>query len=227
MGFGIFYFFTIPSFLVLLCTTKYYSSTTLYYKVLVQYYSVLQSTNARAHIFAFFTFYLGFFLLFLLFVLDLGFGKFYVFTIPSFLVLLCTTKYYSSTTLYYKVLVQYYSVLQSTNARAHIFAFFTFYLVFLFVLPFVLDLGFGKFDFFTTPSSLVLLCTTKYYSSTTLYYKPLFFAFLTFCLGLGIWKNLLCHHTFQSSTTLYYKVLLQYYSVLQSTSPILFCTTKY
>ena len=30
---------------VLLCTTKYYSSTTLYYKVLIHYYSVLQSTN--------------------------------------------------------------------------------------------------------------------------------------------------------------------------------------
>ena len=30
---------------VLLCTTKYYSSTTLYYKVLLQYYSVLQSTT--------------------------------------------------------------------------------------------------------------------------------------------------------------------------------------
>ena len=30
---------------VLLCTTKYYSSTTLYYKVLLQYHSVLQSTT--------------------------------------------------------------------------------------------------------------------------------------------------------------------------------------
>ena len=30
-----------------------------------------------------------------------------------------------------------------------------------------------------------------------------------------------------SSTTLYYKVLLQYYSVLQSTTPVLLCTTKY
>ena len=30
---------------VLLCTTKYYSSTTLYYKVLLQYYPVLQSTT--------------------------------------------------------------------------------------------------------------------------------------------------------------------------------------
>ena len=46
-----------------------------------------------------------------------------------------------------------------------------------------------------------LLCTTKYYSSTTLYYKV------------------------YSSTTLYCKVLLQYYSVLQSTTPVLLCTT--
>ena len=51
--------------------------------------------------------------------------------------------------------------------------------------------------------SKVLFCTTKYYcvlQSTTTYY---------------------------SSTTLYYKVLLQYYSVLQSTTPVLLCTTKY
>ena len=33
--------------------------------------------------------------------------------------------------------------------------------------------------------------------------------------------------TYYSSTTLYYKVLLQYYSVLQSTTPVLLCTTKY
>ena len=30
-----------------------------------------------------------------------------------------------------------------------------------------------------------------------------------------------------SSTTLYYTILLQYYSVLQSTIPVLLCTTKY
>ena len=30
-----------------------------------------------------------------------------------------------------------------------------------------------------------------------------------------------------TSTTLYYKVLLQYYSVLQSATPVLLCTTKY
>ena len=62
----------------------------------------------------------------------------------------------------------------------------------------------------------VLLCTAKYYSSTTLYYKVL-----------------LCTTQYYSSTTLYYTVLLQYYSVLQSTTPVLqsttpvlLCTTK-
>ena len=70
----------------------------------------------------------------------------------------------------------------------------------------------------TTP---VLLCTRKYYSSIDsvlqLYYKVL----------------LLCTTKYYSSTTLYYKVLLrttkvllQYYSVLQSTTPVLLCTTK-
>ena len=50
----------------------------------------------------------------------------------------------------------------------------------------------------------VLFCTTKYYSSTTLYYKVLLQEVLQ-----------------------YYKVLIQYYSVLQSTSPVLLRTTKY
>ena len=48
-------------------------------------------------------------------------------------------------------------------------------------------------------TSPVLLCTTKYYATTKYY----------------------------SSTTLYYKVLLQYYSVLRSTTPVLLCTRKY
>ena len=52
-----------------------------------------------------------------------------------------------------------------------------------------------------------LLCTTKYYSSTTLYYKVVL--------------------EYYSSTSLYYKVLLQHYPVLHSTTPVLLCTTKY
>ena len=89
-------------------------------------------------------------------------------------------QYYSNTTLYFKVLLQYYSVL----------------LQYYSVLQ------------STTP--VHSLCTTKYYSSTTLTNK------------------------YRSSTTpyykvlpKYYKVLLQYYSVLQSTIPVLLRTTKY
>ena len=105
---------------VLLCTAKYYSSTTLYYKVLLQYYSVLQSATP---------------------------------------VLLGTTKYYSSTTLYCKVLLQYYSVLQS--ATPVLLCTTQYYNVLLQYYPVLQS---------TTP---VLLCTAKYYSSTTLYYKVL------------------------------------------------------
>ena len=82
----------------------------------------------------------------------------------------------------------------------------------------------------TTP---LLLCTTKYYSSTTSYYKVL----------LQYYKVLLCTTKYNSSTSLYYsvhssttkynsstspyyKVLLHYYSELQSTTPVLPCTTK-
>ena len=101
-------------------------------------------------------------------------------------VLLCTRKYYSSTTPYYKVLLQYYAVLQST-----------------------------------TP---VLFCTTKYYSSTTQYYKELLQYHSVLQRTTPV---LVCTTKYYSSTTLYYKVLLQYYSVLQSTTPVLVCTTKY
>ena len=79
---------------VLLCTTKYYSSTTLYYKVLLQYYSVLHSTTPVL----------------------LSTTKYYASTTLYYKVLRqyysSTTKYYASTTLYYKVLRQYNSVLQ-------------------------------------------------------------------------------------------------------------------
>ena len=78
---------------VLLCTTKYYSSTSLYCKVLLQYYSVLQSTTPVLH----------------------WTTKYYSSTTLYYRVLHSTTTYYSSTTLYYKVLLQYYSVLQSTT----------------------------------------------------------------------------------------------------------------
>ena len=57
----------------------------------------------------------------------------------------------------------------------------------------------------TTP---VLLCTTKYYSSTN-------------SVLHSTTPVLLCTTQIYTSTTLYYKVLLQYYSVLQSTTPVL------
>ena len=56
----------------------------------------------------------------------------------------------------------------------------------------------------------VLLRTTKYYFSTTLYHKVL-----------------PLHYSVPQSTTPYYKALLQYYSILQSATPVLLRTTKY
>ena len=80
----------------------------------------------------------------------------------------------------------------------------------------------------TTP---VLLCTRKYYSSTTLYYKVLLQSYKVLLQYYTVLQRttpvLLCATKYYSSTTLYCKVLLQYYSVLQSTTPVLLCTTKY
>ena len=76
----------------------------------------------------------------------------------------------------------------------------------------------------TTP---VLLCTAKYYSSTTLYYKVLLCTAKYYSNTTLYYKVLLCTAKYYSSTTLYCKVLFQCYSVLQSTTPVLLCTTKY
>ena len=88
----------------------------------------------------------------------------------------------------------------------------------------------------TTP---VLLCTAKYYSSTTLYCKVLFQYYSVLqnttpvLLSTTQYYNvLLQYYSVLQSITLYCKgllqyVLLQYYSVLQSTTPVLLCTTKY
>ena len=116
---------------VLLCTRKYYSSTTQYYKVLLQYYS---STT-------------------LYYKVLLQYYSVLQSTTP---VLVCTTKYYSSTTLYYTELPQYYSVLQSTTP--------------VLILYYKVLLQYYSVLHRSTP---VQLCTTKYYSSTTLYYKVL------------------------------------------------------
>ena len=81
-------------------------------------------------------------------------------------------------------------------------------------------------------------------SSTTLYYKVLlqYFSVLqsttpvllcpvllrtTECYSTSATQVLLSATKYYSSTAVYYKVLLQYYSVLQSTTPVLLCTTKY
>ena len=134
--------------------------------------------------------------------------------------LLCTTKYYASTTLYYKVLRQCYSVLQSTAPV--LLCTTKYYSVLHSTTPVLLC---------TTQYYNVLLCTTKYYASTTLYYTKYYNVLLQYypvlqCTTL-YYSVLLSTTTYYSSTTLYYKVLLQYYSVLQSTTPVLLCTTKY
>ena len=83
----------------------------------------------------------------------------------------------------------------------------------------------------TTP---VLLCTTKYYSGTTLYYKVLLCTTPVLLCTTQYYNVLLCTTKYHASstpvllsTTKYYNVLLQYYSVLQSATPVLLCTTKY
>ena len=103
----------------------------------------------------------------------------------------------------------------------------------------------------TTP---VLPCSTKCYSSTTLYYKvllqyypelqstTLYYKVLLqyYLVLLQYYSNVLLrtttyysrstlyykYYSVYSSTTLYYKVLLKYYSVLQSTTPILLRTAN-
>ena len=142
-------------------------------------------------------------------------------------VLLCTTKYYSTTPYYkyYSVLIQNYPVLQSTVTQ-----------VLLCTTP-VLPC--------TTKYYCILPCTTKYYSSTNLYYKALLQYYPVLQSTIPV---LLCTTKYFFNTTLYYKVRLQYYSVLQilhlyyssttlyynvplkyllCTTPVLPCTTNY
>ena len=59
-----------------------------------------------------------------------------------------------------------------------------------------------------------------YYSSTTLYYKVLLQYY-------SVLQILLCTTLCYKVLLKYYSVLLQYYLVLQSTTPVLTCTTKY
>ena len=116
-------------------------------------------------------------------------------------VLLCTTTYYSSTTLYYNVLLQYYSVLQSTTPALNYKVLLQYYSVLQ----------------RTTPA---LLCTILYYKVLLQYYSVLQSTTPVLLCTTQYYNVLLC-------TTQYYKVLLQYYSVPQRTTPVLLCTTKY
>ena len=164
-------------------------------------------------------------------------------TWPGPLGLPCTTKYnkvlrqYASTTLYYKVLRQYYSVLQSTTSvllrTTKYYSTTTLYYTVLrhqyyFVLqsttPVLLCATpvlrqFYSVQHSTTPVLLstnkvatpVLLCTTKYHASTilcTTKYDAI--------LQSSTTPVLVCTTKNYSSTSLYNKVLLQYYSLQQS-----------
>ena len=81
----------------------------------------------------------------------------------------------------------------------------------------------------------VLLCTAKYYSSTTQvllqYYKVRLQCYSSttkyYNVLLQYYSVLQSTTTYYSSTALYYQVLLQYDSVLQSTSAVLLRTTTY
>ena len=68
-----------------------------------------------------------------------------------------------------------------------------------------------------------LLCTTKYYSSTTLTTKYRSSTTPYYKVLPQYYKVLLQYY---SVLLQYYKVLLQYYSVPQSITPVLLCTTK-
>ena len=71
----------------------------------------------------------------------------------------------------------------------------------------------------------VLFCATKYYSSTTLYYKVLLQKATPVLQSAS--PVLLRTTKYYCSTTPYYKVLLQYYSVLQGTTKYYSSTTPY
>ena len=73
----------------------------------------------------------------------------------------------------------------------------------------------------------VLLCTTKYYSSTILHYKVLLQYYKVLLQYYSVLPPFVLLRTTKYSTTLYYKVLLQYYSVLPRTIPVLLFSTKY
>ena len=154
---------------VITCTTKYYSvlqSTTKYYPVLQSTTPVLPCTTK---------YYSSTTLCWSATpILRTTDTTLYTPVLP------CTTKYYSSnssTTLYYKVLLKYYSVLlqyypvlQSTTPVllcAEVLLQYSVPQILLCILQYYPVLQ------STTQVTPVLPCTTKYYSSTNLYYKVL------------------------------------------------------
>ena len=115
-------------------------------------------------------------------------------------VLTCTTKYY-------KVLLQYYPVLQSTTLCYKVLLQYSVLQILLCILHYYPVLQ---------STTQVLLCTTKYYSNTTPYYK--YYSVLlqynpvlqrTTPVLLCTTPVLPCTTKYYSSTNLYYKVLLQ------------------
>ena len=87
--------------------------------------------------------------------------------------------------------------------------------------------------FFLLPFALLHLLSSDSTASSDFAFCGLYFIYLLFiCFStLHIVGSLLFKlpstTQYYSSTTLYCKVLLQYYSVLQSTTPVLLCTTTY
>ena len=158
--------------------------------------------------------------------------------------------YYSSTTLYYKVLLQYYPELQSTTHYSSTTLYYKVLLQYYSVLQILVCIL--QYYPVLQSTTQVVLCTTKYYSNTTPYYKY-YSVLLQYYPVLQSTTPILLRTTnttpvlpcttkyyssttlYYSSTTLYYKVLLQYYSVLQillqyypvlqSTTQVLVCTT--
>ena len=84
----------------------------------------------------------------------------------------------------------------------------------------------SKYYSSTTPT---LLCTSKYYSSTTptllQYYSVLLCTTTPVLLCTTKYDS--STTKYDSSTTKYYSSTTTYYSVLQSTTPVLLCTTKH
>ena len=131
-------------------------------------------------------------------------------------VLLCTTKYYSSTTPVLQsntpVPPRYYSVLQSTTPVQY------------YSSTTLVPLQYYSVLQSTTPLLLrYYKVTLQYHSGTTPYYKvPLQYS----PVRLRYYKALFGGTLYYKVPLQYYKVLLRY-SVLQSTTPLLLCTTKY